>query len=457
MLGYESTVPVTVDELLMLTRAVRRGLKTPMLVGDLPFGSYEASDEQAVLTAQRFVKEAGCDAVKLEGGGTSVQRARAIVNAGIPVMGHVGLTPQTATSLGGYRAQGRTAERASQVMQDALELQAAGCFAVVFEAIPTQVTDMVMEHMDIVVIGIGAGPATDGQVLVLHDLLAVHRGHVAKFVRQFADVRSEMDARGRGVRGSGQVQGVPGRRARLLDPARGARAAARRGRRGGMRRRTTGSDGYARARHGAPVTAVHAPRAGVLRPLRGGGGEHRPRRRACSRRCSSPGRRSPSSPARSCSPSRRATGSRTTSSTSSTRRSSRRSTARTSSRSPPGLDDILDFTEEVADFLGLYRIEAPMDQAIELAKVLHQASRQVAEALPRLRTQEDVSHYVVEIHRLENDGDRMERMALASLFERAIDPMVVIRWKDIFERLEQAVDATENVANTIQGIVLKNS
>jgi predicted phosphate transport protein (TIGR00153 family) len=122
-----------------------------------------------------------------------------------------------------------------------------------------------------------------------------------------------------------------------------------------------------------------------------------------------------------------------------------------------GLDDILDFTEEVADFLGLYRIEAPMDQAIELARVLHQAARQVQEALPRLRSQEDVSHYVVEIHRLENDGDRIERQALASLFERAVDPMVVIRWKDIFERLEQAVDATENVANTLQGIVLKNS
>ena len=122
-----------------------------------------------------------------------------------------------------------------------------------------------------------------------------------------------------------------------------------------------------------------------------------------------------------------------------------------------GLDDILDFTEEVADFLGLYRIEAPMDQAIELAKVLHQACRQVHEVVPRLRTQQDVSHYVVEIHRLENDGDRLERLALASLFERAVDPMVVIRWKDIFERLESAVDATETVANTIQGIVLKNS
>src|SRR3954452_14817341 len=192
VLGYADTVPVTVDELLMLARDVRRGLQTPMLVGDLPFGSYEASDEQAIRTAQRFVKEAGCDAVKLEGGGASVQRARAIVGAGIPVMGHVGLTPQTATSLGGYRAQGRTAERAAQVMQDALDLQDAGCFAVVFEAIPAEVTNLVMGMMDIVVIGIGAGPSTDGQVLVLHDLLSVHTGHVAKFVRRFADVRSEM-------------------------------------------------------------------------------------------------------------------------------------------------------------------------------------------------------------------------------------------------------------------------
>src|SRR3954466_1526116 len=150
VLGYDSTVPVSVDELLMLTGAGRRGLKTPLLIGDLPFGSYEASDEQAVLTAQRFVKEAGCDAVKLEGGGTSVQRARAIAQSGIPVMGHVGLTPQTAVNLGGYRSQGRTAERATQVMQDALHLQDAGCFAVVFEAIPAEVTDLVMQHMDII-------------------------------------------------------------------------------------------------------------------------------------------------------------------------------------------------------------------------------------------------------------------------------------------------------------------
>src|SRR6201999_944822 len=156
VLGYSDTVPVTVEELLMLTRAVRRGLKTPLLVGDLPFGSYEASDAQAIATAHRFVKEAGCDAVKLEGGGAA-ERARAIVRAGVPVMGHVGLTPQTATALGGYRAQGRTAERARAVLDDALALQEAGCFAIVFEAIPAEITDAIMPRMVIPVIGIGAG------------------------------------------------------------------------------------------------------------------------------------------------------------------------------------------------------------------------------------------------------------------------------------------------------------
>src|SRR5215218_3623530 len=159
VLGYESTVPVSVDEMLMLSSAVRRGLRTPLLVGDLPFGSYEASDEQAVATAQRFVKQAGCDAVKLERGGSSVARARAIVAAGIPVMGHVGLTPQTATALGGYRSQGRTAERALEVARDAGALQEAGCFAIVFEAIPSALTELIMPRMHIPVIGIGAGQA----------------------------------------------------------------------------------------------------------------------------------------------------------------------------------------------------------------------------------------------------------------------------------------------------------
>jgi 3-methyl-2-oxobutanoate hydroxymethyltransferase len=189
VLGYTDTVPVTVEELLMLTAAVRRGLETPLLVGDLPFGSYEASDEQAIATAHRFVKEAGCDAVKIEG---SAQRARAIVKAGVPVMGHVGLTPQTATALGGYRAQGRTAERARAVLDEALELQDAGCFAIVFEAIPADVTDVIMGRMEVPVIGIGAGPSTDGQVLVLHDLLGIHGGFQPKFVKRYADVRAEM-------------------------------------------------------------------------------------------------------------------------------------------------------------------------------------------------------------------------------------------------------------------------
>jgi 3-methyl-2-oxobutanoate hydroxymethyltransferase len=192
VLGYETTVPVTLEELLRLAAAVRRGLRTPLLVGDLPFGSYEASDEQAIATAHRFVKEAGCDAVKLEGGGTMAQRARAIVNAGVPVMGHVGLTPQTATALGGYRAQGRTAQRARAVLDDAIALQEAGCFSIVFEAIPADVTAAIMPYMEIPVIGIGAGSETDGQVLVYHDLLGIHDGHRPKFVKRYASVKEAM-------------------------------------------------------------------------------------------------------------------------------------------------------------------------------------------------------------------------------------------------------------------------
>jgi 3-methyl-2-oxobutanoate hydroxymethyltransferase len=192
VLGYPSTVPVTVDEMLVLAAAARRGLTTPLLVGDLPFGSYERSDEQAVATAQRFVKEAGCDAVKLERGGTSVDRARAVVAAGIPVMGHVGLTPQTATALGGYRSQGRTAERALEVVRDALALQEAGCFALVLEAVPSELTDAAMPRLRVPVIGIGAGPAADGQVLVFHDLLGIHEGHAARFVKRYGDLRARM-------------------------------------------------------------------------------------------------------------------------------------------------------------------------------------------------------------------------------------------------------------------------
>jgi 3-methyl-2-oxobutanoate hydroxymethyltransferase len=192
VLGYPSTLPVTLEELLMLAAAVRRGLSTPLLVGDMPFGSYEASNEEAIHNAQRFVKEAGVDAVKLERGGSSVERARAIVGAGIPVMGHVGLTPQSATALGGYRSQGRTAERAMEVMHDALALQEAGVFSVVFEAIPSALSETIMPRMRIPVIGIGAGPATDGQVLVFHDLLGIYAGHAARFVKRYSNVREQM-------------------------------------------------------------------------------------------------------------------------------------------------------------------------------------------------------------------------------------------------------------------------
>ncbi|MGB3730458.1 3-methyl-2-oxobutanoate hydroxymethyltransferase [Microbacterium sp.] len=190
VLGYSSTVPVTTDEMLMLTRAVRRGLTRALLVGDLPFGSYEASDVLAVETAQRFVKEAGCDLVKIERGGTTVDRARAIVAAGIPVVGHVGLTPQSATALGGYRAQGRTADAALAVIDDALALQDAGCSLIVLEAIPSEVTSLLQERLRIPTIGIGAGADADGQVLVWHDLLGIYDGPAAKFVKRFAEVRS---------------------------------------------------------------------------------------------------------------------------------------------------------------------------------------------------------------------------------------------------------------------------
>jgi 3-methyl-2-oxobutanoate hydroxymethyltransferase len=192
VLGHDSTTPVEMDEMLTMTKAVRRGLRTPLLIGDMPFGSYEASNEIAVLNAQRFVKEASCAAVKLERGGASVDRARAIIRAGIPVMGHVGLTPQTASALGGFKAQGRTAEQAAKVAEDALALQAIGCFAIVFEAIPAAVTDALMPKIEVPVIGIGAGPGTDGQVLVFHDLLGIYGGRSPRFVKRYAELRKQM-------------------------------------------------------------------------------------------------------------------------------------------------------------------------------------------------------------------------------------------------------------------------
>ncbi|HEX5955395.1 MAG TPA: 3-methyl-2-oxobutanoate hydroxymethyltransferase [Solirubrobacterales bacterium] len=192
MLGHSTTTPVSLDEMLVLAKAVRRGLETPILIGDLPFGSYERSNEQAIETATRYVKEAGCEVVKLERGGLSVERARAIIRAGVPVMGHVGLTPQTATSLGGYKTQGRTADEAAKIAEEAFALEAAGCFAIVFEAVPAALSEVLVPRLRVPVIGIGAGPAADGQVLVWHDLLGIYRGHQAKFVKRYADLREEM-------------------------------------------------------------------------------------------------------------------------------------------------------------------------------------------------------------------------------------------------------------------------
>jgi len=192
VLGYPGTEPVSMDEMIVLGKAVRRGLQTPLMVGDMPMGSYEASNELAVGNAQRLVKETGCQVVKLEAGGIAVERARAIVRAGIPVMGHVGLTPQTATALGGYRAQGKTARDAIRLCEDALALQSVGCFAIVFEAVPAAVTEAIVAKLEIPSIGIGAGPSTSGQVLVFHDLLGINTGHMAKFVKRYANVHKQM-------------------------------------------------------------------------------------------------------------------------------------------------------------------------------------------------------------------------------------------------------------------------
>ena len=190
--GRESTVAVSLDEIVFMTQWVTRGAKRPLVIADMPFGSYEESDEQAVRNAVRLVKEGGADAVKLERGGTSVSRARAIVGAGIPVMGHVGLTPQTATVLGGFKAQGRTAERAQQLVEDALELEAAGCFAIVLEAVPAPVAAAVTEALSVPTIGIGAGAACDGQVLVWHDMLGFYQGQAPRFVKRYANLAAEI-------------------------------------------------------------------------------------------------------------------------------------------------------------------------------------------------------------------------------------------------------------------------
>jgi 3-methyl-2-oxobutanoate hydroxymethyltransferase len=186
--GRESTVAVSMDEIVFMTQWVTRGAKRPLVIADMPFGSYEASDEQAVKHAIRLVKEGGADAVKLERGGTSISRARAIAGAGIAVMGHVGLTPQTATVLGGFKAQGRTADAARRLIEEAQALEAAGCFAIVLEAVPDAVARAVTAALTVPTIGIGAGAGTDGQVLVWHDMLGYYEGQAPRFVKRYADL-----------------------------------------------------------------------------------------------------------------------------------------------------------------------------------------------------------------------------------------------------------------------------
>jgi 3-methyl-2-oxobutanoate hydroxymethyltransferase len=194
VLGHDSTVPATMEEMLVLTRAVTRGARRPLVVADMPFGSFQVSDEDALANAIRFVKEAGADAVKLEGAGPMLPRVRALVGAGIPVMGHIGLTPQSATMLGGFKAQGRTAEKARRLLEDAHALEAAGCFALVLEAVPSPVATRITEELAIPTIGIGAGAGADGQVLVYHDLLGLYDARAPRFVKRYAALADDIRA-----------------------------------------------------------------------------------------------------------------------------------------------------------------------------------------------------------------------------------------------------------------------
>ena len=192
VLGHTSTLPATMDEMIFMTRSVARAVRRPIVIGDLPFGTYQVSDDDAVRNAFRFVKEAHADVVKLEGAGRSLSRVQAIVAAGIPVMGHIGLTPQSETALGGFKAQGRTAERARQLLADARALEAAGCFALVLEAVPAAVAAGITAALSIPTIGIGAGRDCDGQVLVYHDLLGITEGRAPRFVKRYTNLAAEI-------------------------------------------------------------------------------------------------------------------------------------------------------------------------------------------------------------------------------------------------------------------------
>ncbi|MGB6971384.1 MAG: 3-methyl-2-oxobutanoate hydroxymethyltransferase [Desulfobulbales bacterium] len=192
LLGYNSTIPVTMEEMLHHCRAAGRGVKRAVLVGDMPFMSYQVSQNEAISNAGRFLKEAGCDAVKLEGGTELCDTVKAIVKAGIPLMGHIGLTPQTASQLGGYRVQGRDADSARRLLQSARDLEAAGVFAIVLECIPAQLSEAITRMVSIPTIGIGAGKYCDGQVLVTHDMVGMFEKFNPSFVKQFAKLAPQI-------------------------------------------------------------------------------------------------------------------------------------------------------------------------------------------------------------------------------------------------------------------------
>jgi 3-methyl-2-oxobutanoate hydroxymethyltransferase len=192
MLGYDTTLPVTMEDMLHHTAAVVRGVENALVVGDMPFMSYQASIEDGMRNAGRFLKDAGAQAVKLEGGGRVVELVSKMTDAGIPVMGHIGLTPQSVNQLGGFRVQGREQEQAFRMMQDAKDLEAAGVFALVLEAVPATLAKEITAHLEVPTIGIGAGPGCDGQVLVFHDFLGINTAKMAKYVKQYASLGEEI-------------------------------------------------------------------------------------------------------------------------------------------------------------------------------------------------------------------------------------------------------------------------
>lgn len=210
VLGHETTLPVSMEEMLHHSRAVRRGARRALLVGDMPFLSYQADVGQAVTNAGRFLKEAGMDAVKLEGGREMAETIRAILDAGIPVMGHLGLTPQSIHKLGGYKVQGKDAAAAKRLMEDARILEEAGCFSIVLEAIPAPVAERITRSLSIPSIGIGAGPGCDGQVLVLHDLLGMFERFTPRFVKKYANLFQEMTRAIEAYRGEVLNRSFPG-------------------------------------------------------------------------------------------------------------------------------------------------------------------------------------------------------------------------------------------------------